>query len=183
MGKFTEFKLMLKSLPMGKHRFEYHLNREFFMNMENDVVRDADINVTLDVTHRAEGYVFEFQLKGSLTVACDRCLDDLTLPVDTVYNLNVRYGEDYNDESDTLLVIPENENYLNVAYLIYDTAVLAIPPRCVHPHGECNRAMTALNKKYTTNADDSDDEDAALRDELLEDLDELEAEALEQDED
>ena len=176
MGKFTEFKLMLKSLPMGKHQFEYHLSRQFFINMENDIVRDADINVQLDVEHRAEGYTFEFHLQGTLTVMCDRCLDDLVLDIDTDYALNVRYGEAYNDESDTLLVIPQSENYLNVAYLIYDTAVLAIPPRHVHPQGQCNRAMSALNKKYTTNADD--DEDRELTEELLSDLDELESRAL-----
>ncbi len=168
MGKFTEYKLMLKSLPMGKHAFEYHLDKAFFQNMENTDVRDADVKVALDVDHRAESYELHFHLTGVLTLLCDRCLDELPLDVDAEYTLTVKYGDDYNDDSDTLLVIPESDNYLNVAYMIYDTAVLAIPARHVHPMGKCNKAMSALYKKHARGADD---EDAALEDELMADID------------
>lgn len=165
MGKFTDYKLMLKSLPQGAHSFEYHLDKVFFTNMENADVRDADVRVRLDVDHRGDAYVLAFHLTGTLTVLCDRCLDELVLPIDATYNLTVKYGEEYNDDSDTLLVIPESDNYLNVAYMIYDTAVLAIPPRHVHPQGKCNRAMSALNKKYGVR--NADDEDAELEQELI----------------
>lgn len=168
MGKFTEFKLMLKSLPEGKHSFEYHLDKQFFSNMENTDVRDADVKVDLTVDHRGGAYALSFHLTGTLTVLCDRCLDELPLDIDATYDLTVKYGDEYNDDSDTLLVIPESDNYLNVAYMIYDTAVLAIPPRHVHPQGKCNRAMSALNKKYGVK---EGDEDAELESELLADID------------
>ncbi len=169
MGKFTEYKLMLKSLPEGKHSFEYHLDKQFFINMENADVRDADVKVLLDVDHRGDAYMLAFRLSGTLTVLCDRCLDELPLDIDTTYALTVKYGEEYNDDSDTLLVIPESDNYLNVAYMLYDTAVLAIPPRHVHPQGKCNRAMSALNKKYGVR--NADDEDAELERDLIDEMD------------
>lgn len=157
MGKFTEYKLMLKSLPEGKHSFEYHLDKQFFANMENGEVRDADVRVVLDVNHRGDSYVLSFRLTGALTVGCDRCLDDLAVEIDTDYTLTVKYGEEYNDDSDTLLVIPESENYVNVAYMLYDTAVLALPARRVHERGQCNRAMSALNSRYGVSNGDEDD--------------------------
>lgn len=159
MGKFTEFKLMLKSLPTGKHSFEYHLDKQFFSNMENLDIRDADVKVNLMVEYRGDAYVLNFLLTGTLTVLCDRCLDEMPVEINADYNLTVKYGDEYNDDSDTLLVIPESDNYLNVAFMIYDTAVLAIPPRHVHPQGKCNRAMSALNKKYGVTKDDEDDSD------------------------
>lgn len=160
MGKFTEFRLMLKSLPVGKHSFEYHLDKQFFSNMENFDIRDADIKVNLTVEYRGDAYALTFQLHGTETVLCDRCLDELPLDIDAEYKLTVKYGEEYNDDSDTLLIIPESDNYLNVAFMIYDTAVLAIPSRHVHPQGKCNRAMSALNKKYgVSNKEDDDDTD------------------------
>lgn len=164
MGKFSDYKLMLKSLPLGKHDFEYHLDKQFFTNMENQDVRDADVKVALEVNHSNDAYQLAFHLTGTLTVLCDRCLDELPLEIDATYNLTVKYGDDYDNESDTLLVIPESDNYLNVAYMIYDTAVLAIPPRHVHPQGKCNRAMSALNKKYLVKdaAEDADDIDSDL---------------------
>lgn len=175
MGKFSEFKLMLKSLPIGKHTFEYHLDKTFFQNMENSDVRDADAKVVLDVDHRAEGYYLQFHLTGTLTLLCDRCLDELPIDVDSEYSLTVRYGSDYNDDSDTLLIIPESDNYLNVAYMIYDTAVLAIPARHVHPLGKCNRAMSALYKKHARSADD---EDAELEDQLIDEMDDMQADSI-----
>lgn len=155
---------MLKSLPLGKHTFEYHLDKQFFVNMENADVRDADVKVDLEVNHGNDAYQLAFHLTGTLTVLCDRCLDELPLDIDATYDLTVKYGDDYDDESDTLLIIPESDNYLNVAYMIYDTAVLAIPPRHVHPQGKCNRAMSALNKKYLVKdtEDDADDIDSTL---------------------
>lgn len=148
-------------MPEGVHHFEYHLDKQFFTNMENADIRDADITVGFDVDHHAGVYNLAFHLTGRLTVLCDRCLDELPLDIDTDYNVTVKYGEDYNDESDSLLVIPESDNYLNVAYMIYDTAVLAIPPRHVHPAGKCNRAMSAILKKHSAGGDigsDSDDD-------------------------
>ncbi len=174
MGKFTEYRLMLKRLSEGKHTFEYLLDKAFFTNMENADVRDADVKVVLDVNHRDDSYVLDFHLTGTLTLLCDRCLDELQIPIDAIYNLTVRYGEEYNDDSDTVLVIPESENYLNVAYMIYDTAVLAIPPRHVHPQGKCNRAMSALNKKYGVK--NADDEDSGFEQELTDEFDENNAE-------
>lgn len=171
MGKFTEYKLMLKSLPEGTHTFEYHLDKTFFANMENVDVRDADVKVLLGVDHRGDAYVLDFSLTGTLTVLCDRCLDELQIPIDATYGLTVKYGEEYNDDSDTLLIIPESDNYLNVAYMIYDTAVLAIPPRHVHPQGKCNRAMSALNKKYGVR--NSSDEDSELEQELIDSIDDV----------
>lgn len=171
MGKFTEYKLMLKSLPTGKHNFEYHLDKTFFNNMENPDVRDADVVVNLSVDHSADAYVLAFHLTGTLTVLCDRCLDEMEIPIDATYDLTVKYGEEYNDDSDILLVIPESDNYLNVAYMVYDTAVLAIPPRHVHPQGKCNRAMSALNKKYGVK--NANDEDAELEQQLIESIDDV----------
>lgn len=169
MGKFTEYKLPLKSMPEGVHEFTYDLGKVFFKNMENEDIHDADIHVTLTVNHHGDLYEMHFTMEGTLTLLCDRCLDDLELPVDTTYDINVKYGDDYNDDSDDLLIIPESDNYLNVAYMMYDTAVLTIPIKHVHPAGKCNRAMSAMLKKHR--AQSPDDEDLSLENQLIEEMD------------
>lgn len=171
MGKFSEYKVLLKSMPEGTHQFEYHLDKQFFKNMESSDIRDADIKVVLEVKHRRDSYELNFHLTGQLILLCDRCLDDLPIDVDTTYQVTIQYGEDYNDDSDTLLIIPESDNYLNVAYMIYDTAALAVPARHVHPMGKCNRAMSALLKKH--NARQSSDEDSELEDQLIDEIDDM----------
>lgn len=170
MGKFTAYKLPLKSLPEGVHEFDYTLDKQFFVNMEYGEVRDADIAVHLIVTHRNDLYRLAFEIAGTVTMLCDRCLDDLVLPIETTYDINVEYGDDYNDDSDDLLIIPRSDNDLNVAYMLFDTVVLQIPMKHVHPMGMCNRAMSALLKKHRAGAD-------AIEDELLDSIDDADTDS------
>ena len=160
-------------MPEGVQEFQFHLGKQFFVNMESADIRDADLTVDLAIIHKSGLYNMDFAVSGSVTLLCDRCLDDLILPIETAYHIAVKYGDDYNDDSDELLVIPESDNYLNVAYMIYDTVSLAIPIKHVHPLGKCNRAMSAILKKHR--ATSPDDEDAALENELIDEMDSMEA--------
>ena len=171
MGKFSQFKLPLKSLSNGTHEFEYHLDKQFFVNMESADVRDADVNVKLTVTYANDVYDLAFVVSGTVTVPCDRCLDDLELEVDTTYSVKVKYGDDYREDSDDLIEIPESDSYLNIAYMIYDTVSLAIPIKHVHPLGKCNRAMSSLLKKHRAHT--PDDPDADLEDSLIEEMESM----------
>lgn len=170
MGKFSEFKVQLRGLSDGEHTFDFHLGRVFFENMENADVRDADLDVRLVVIARAGHYDLNFKISGTIVTLCDRCLDDLVLPIDTSYHVMVEYGDDYNDEADDLLVIPQTDNYLNVAYMVYDTVALAIPIKHVHPMGKCNKQMTALLRKHRTRVTN---EDSEMENELIEEMDSM----------
>ncbi len=169
MGKFTEFNLPLKGMPEGTHHFEYHLGKEFFANMENTDVHDADIKVDLTVTYKNGRYDLKFDMNGEVVLLCDRCLDDLHLPIETDYQVMVEYGSDYSD-SDDLLIIPASDSSLNVSYMIYDTVALAIPMKHVHPMGKCNRQMSALLRKHRARPMG---EDAELEEQLMDEMDSM----------
>lgn len=154
-------------MPEGTQEFEYHLDKEFFVNMESTDIHEADLTVALTVTHRHDVYSLDFHITGTVTLMCDRCLDDMEYPIDTTYQISVKYGEDY-AETDDLLVIPESNPALNVAYMIYDTVSLAIPLKHVHPAGKCNRAMSAILRKHRAV---KPGEDAELAEQLIEEMD------------
>ena len=156
-------------MPEGTQTFEYHLGKQFFVNMESADIHDADLTVSLTVDHKGELYNLDFQIEGTVTLICDRCLDDLIFPIATSYAISVKYGEDYNDDSDDLLVIPESDSYLNVAYMIYDTVALAVPIKHVHPLGKCNRAMSSLLKKHRAPGNISE-EDGEMMEEIIDDI-------------
>lgn len=171
MGKFTEFNVPLKGMSPGEHTLNFHLDKKFFDNMENTDIHDANLDVKLLINYRADKYDMLFQISGEVVLLCDRCLDDLCFPIDTEYKIMVEYGSGYED-SDDLLIIPSSDSNLNVAYMIYDTVVLAIPIKHVHPLGKCNRQMSALLHKHRAK---SDDEDAEFENELIDEMDSMEA--------
>lgn len=170
MGKFSQFKLPLKSMPVGVQEFDYQIDKQFFVNMEDNDVRNADVKVHLVVEHKNDYYDMQFTMKGEVTVACDRCLDDLILEIDTPYHIIVKYGDDYRDDSDEFMEIPYSDNDINVSYMIHDTIALAIPIKHVHPMGKCNRAMSSILKKHRA----TDSEDADLENELIDEIEDVE---------
>ncbi len=169
MGKFTEFKLPLKSMPVGTQVFDYHLGKQFFVNMESSDIHGADLDVKLTVTHKGDVYDLHFHVTGTVTLLCDRCLDAMLHDVDATYDISVKYGEAYCDDSDTLLEIPESENYLNVAYMLYDTVALTIPIKHVHAPGKCNKDMNAMLHRHKVSSASA--EDGALEESLIEEMD------------
>lgn len=173
MGKFTEYKLPLKSLAKGRHEFTFRLGKKFFDDMESADVRDADIEVIVTADYNGDVYDLNFDVKGEVTVLCDRCLDEMPWPIEAGYHIMVKYGDTYRDDSDELLEIPDNVNDLNVAYMIYDTVSLAIPIKHVHPLGKCNRQMSAMLRKHR--AGHRDDEDAELEDQLIDEMDSVDS--------
>lgn len=156
-------------MPVGSQEFDYQIDKQFFVNMEDMDVRNADVKVHLVVEHKNDYYDMQFTMTGEVTVACDRCLDDLEIPVDTTYHIIVKYGDDYRDDSDEYMEIPYSDNDINVSYMIHDTIALAIPIKHVHPAGKCNRAMSSILKKHRA----SGGEDAEMENELIDEIDEI----------
>lgn len=162
VGMFSEFKIALKSMPIGTHEFEYRLDGQFFKEMESADIHDASLTVNLTVNRKSDFYEMAFVINGEITLLCDRCLDEMALDVDTEYDIVVKYGDTYNDESDEVLIIPESDNYFNVAHLIYDTVSLEVPMTHVHDKGDCNEDMSEMLRQHSASeTDDQQDEDDA----------------------
>ena len=71
----------------------------------------------------------------------------------------VKFGKEYAEESDEVVVIPEDEGAINLAWFLYEFIALAIPMKHVHAPGKCNKAMSSKLKKHTARStDDGDDE-------------------------
>ncbi len=159
MGTFSQNKVELAGKADGKYTQEFVCDTDFFRNMENQEVDNAHISVHLDMVKKNEAFDLTFTFHGAMEIPCDRCLDPMDHEVDTTYHLTVQYGDEYNDASEDLLIIPYSDSYLNVAYMLYDTIMLTVPLRHVHAPGQCNRAMAAVLNKHNPGGADGMDED------------------------
>ena len=156
-------KLKIKTLPFGTHTVECHVDESFFNLDEQNEVRRADVDVTVQVTRKSENtYRLEISCRGTVTTACDRCLDDLDLPVDVDYRLNVeQMGTELDDSNDELLIVPSDWRELDVAPLVRDTVLLAMPMTHCHENEEdCNPDVLDVLDSHRVEAvpDDEDNE-------------------------
>ena len=148
-------KLKIKTLPFGTHAIECHVDESFFNTEEQHEVRRADVDVTMNVTRKSETtFRLEISCHGTLTTACDRCLDDLDLPVDEEYCLNVeQMGTELDDSNDELLIVPSDWRELDTAPLVRDTVLLAIPmTHCHESEDECNPDMLDMLDSHRVEA-------------------------------
>ena len=165
LGKFTAYKLSLKTLPVGSSTaVEYRLDNEFFANIDGPEVQRGKVDVALTVKRTATVIELNFDLCGSIFIPCDRCLDDMELEIDTQEQLFIKLGHEYNEESDNMITIPEDEGEINVAWFLYEYIALSIPIKHVHPHGQCNKEMSKRLQQMSAHHIDEEDETYDLND-------------------
>ncbi|MDR1380365.1 MAG: DUF177 domain-containing protein [Tannerella sp.] len=148
MERLKTYQIDLKNFfPAVKYQFDYVLGDDFFKSVDGPEVRQGNVNVSLSVVYAASAFELDFHIDGVVTVTCDRCLDDMEIPVKTEDRLIVTFGEAYAEVSDVHIVISEDEGFINVAWYMYQFIALAIPIKHVHEPGGCNEMMALKLKE------------------------------------
>lgn len=159
MGKFDKYNIDLKSMQADSAKYEFVLDNLYFANIDGPEVQKGKVNVELSVKRSLHAFELDFQINGVVFVPCDRCLDDVELSVTSSDKLLVKFGREYAEEGDNLIIIPEEEGVINVAWFMYEFISLAIPMKHVHAPGKCNKAMTSkLSKHLRVDAEMGDDD-------------------------
>ena len=139
--------------------YEYRLDNQFFADLDAPEVQKGQVNVALKVRKTSGIYQLDFHTEGEVIVACDRCLDEMEQPIEADDRLRVKLGAEYS-EIDDMVVVPEEDGYINVAWFIYEFIALSIPMKHVHAPGKCNKDMVSkLSKHLRVSGDDEDDDD------------------------
>jgi uncharacterized metal-binding protein YceD (DUF177 family) len=158
LGKFDLYKIDLKSMRTDVQQEEYLLDNQYFTNIGGEDIQKGKVKAFVTITHAAGVFNFSFNFIGMVVIPCDRCLDDMEYPIETTARLIVKFGKDYSEESDEIVVIPESEGSINLAWFLYEFVALAIPIKHVHLPGKCNKQMNAKLKKHTAKTDDDGDD-------------------------
>ena len=107
MGKFDKYNIDLKSMQADSAKYEFVLDNLYFANIDGPEVQKGKVNVELSVKRSLHAFELDFQINGVVFVPCDRCLDDVELSVTSSDKLLVKFGREYAEEGDNLIIIPE----------------------------------------------------------------------------
>ena len=137
------FIIPLNGLVSGENRFSWHAGKEFFEAFENAEILDADIVASVIVEKSGRYLGVDCEVDGLVTVACDRCLEDLEMPIEADILLSVKYGneessEDHQEGEREIVFVPEGEAELDLSQIIYDYVCLSLPMQRHHEDGDCN---------------------------------------------
>ncbi len=138
-----KFIIPLNGLAAGKNEFSWRAGKEFFEAFENTEILDAEIVVSAVVEKSGRYFGVDCEMDGRVTVTCDRCLEDIELPVGTDIMLSVKFGdeetsEDRQEGEREIIFVPEGDAEFDMSQIIYDYVCLALPMQRHHDEGECN---------------------------------------------
>jgi len=158
-------------LKEGKHQFDFVIDNKFFETYPYDEILDAQLNVHLDFIKKSTLLELSFQASGTIKVACDLSNEHYNEPIEASLDLVVKFGDEFNNENEEVLIIPHSEFQIDVAQFIYEMIVLAVPRKKVHPgiedgtlQSDILDKLEELKPKETNNNQDTDPRWSKLKD-------------------
>ncbi len=147
MKPLKEFTIPYVGLKVGKHHFDFQIDKTFFEYFEYDDFNAVDIKTELLFAKKTTLLELIFQISGYVNINCDLTNEPYDQPIDGDYKLVVKFGDEYNDEFEDIVILPHGEYEINVAQYIYETIILCIPAKRIHPGVEDGTLDSDILKK------------------------------------
>ena len=139
-----DYIIPLNGWAAGEREYRWQAGIKFFQKFDNAEILDADVAIVAKAVKSGHYIGVDLDVQGSVTVPCDRCLEDLTLPVEAHPSFSVKFGEGAGSEEEMregsreILLLDASDTDLDLSQVIYDYVCLSLPMQRVHPEGECN---------------------------------------------
>jgi uncharacterized protein len=155
-------------LKIGKHNFDYELDKAFFEKQGFDKIQSADIKIQVELDKKETMLIFQFHLEGQVGIPCDRCTDTVEHDLGDSYRWVYKFGtEESGDEN--LIVLHPDSYEIDLTEAFYELTIVSLPSRIQHEGDECDQEMMESIEKYVVNLDDDEEEDIEEEEEEEED--------------
>ena len=147
MSNLKQYIIPFIGLKQGKHLFEYEIDNTFFDAYGFNEFNYSSLQVTLVFEKKTTFFELNFEVIGTVNVACDTSLEPFNQKINGNLPLVIKFGQKYNDDNDEMIIIPHEYYELDVSQFIYELIILSVPTKKVHPKvldGTMN--SEALNK-------------------------------------
>lgn len=156
MKKREDYTIQYIGLATGEHNFSYSVDDRFFSEFENSVVKEGKIDVEVELIKQERVLLLNFSFEGWIRTTCHRCLEEFDLPIVGENRLIVKLGNHAEEESDEVIVIPVDNNELDLSQFIFEFIELLVPFRVVHPDdakgkSTCNPEVLKIMNRHIDN--------------------------------
>lgn len=128
------FTVEFVKLTDGHHEFIYQIDKTFFDYYANTDVHGANLKVDLSIEKNGNMMIADIYTHGDFICSCDRCLKDLTIPIEAefkiIYHLNsehVAETEIIDDLNSEVVYLTPQEYKVNIAQAVYESSLMDIP--------------------------------------------------------
>lgn len=153
MHALEHFSIPVSGLRNGTHEYDFRIDTAFFQCFPESPIKDGDVAVHFIFDKQNDMYVLNFQLEGTVRTACDRCLEEFSLPIEADEMLLVKFDEKEWEDADIIYVLRDTPK-LNVARYIYEFIILAVP--IAKTHDDADEACDPEMLKYLQQGENSE---------------------------
>jgi len=136
----NEFLIPFIGLKLGKHTFDFQINKKFFADFDYHEFEDCDIKISIVLEKKSTLLELDFKQKGTVHVPCDLTSEMFDLPVKAKLHLVVQFGDHFNNDNEELLILPHGEHQLLQLLQLAQLQVKHI----------CTTELTGMKVKCTT---------------------------------
>jgi uncharacterized metal-binding protein YceD (DUF177 family) len=166
MKKLAAFTIPFVGLKTGKHDFEYEIDKEFFEHFDFEDFNSSNLKVDVVLDKKPTFMELSFNVSGDVNLNCDLTNEPYDQPIEGELFLVVKFGEEFNDDNEEILILPHGDYQINVAQYIYELIVLSVPSKRIHPgvkdgtlKSDVLEKLEELSPKTADDIDDNDNED------------------------
>lgn len=141
------FNISFSGLKEGKHQFDFEVNHTFFENFGFDEFNGATLEVIAHLDKKSTIMELMLEANGIVNVNCDLTNEPFDMPVNSKMELVVKFGEEFNDDNEELLILPHGAYEFNIAQYVYESIVLSVPFKRIHPGVEDGTLQSELLDK------------------------------------
>lgn len=129
----NEFLIPFTGLKLGKHQFDYQISQKFFESYAYCDFENCAVDVKVVLDKKSTFMELSLKHKGTVFVPCDVTGEQFDLPVKGAIKVVVKFGDEFNNENEELLILPHGEHQIDITQYVYELIVLSVPPKRVHP--------------------------------------------------
>lgn len=127
------FEIEIQGLAVDQHFFDFQFDGRLFQAFEGALIEKGSGTVNLDLIKSETMMTLAFEIKGSVELICDRSLRPFDYPIDIREELIVKFGDEYAELDDDIIVIGRETQHFNVGQYIYEMISVAVPMKKIHP--------------------------------------------------
>lgn len=133
MKHLKDYTIPFVGLKPGDHIFEYRIDNTFFEAFNFDEYVSTNIEARVDFVKKTTLLEIDIHINGTVNVPCDITNIPFDQQVEGTLQLVVKFGPEYNDDNEDILILPHEAYQINIAQYLYELIVLSVPLKRIHP--------------------------------------------------
>lgn len=134
MEKIKNYDISFDALKQGEYIFNYKIDQSFFDLFTFDQgFTNPEINVEAILAKHSSFMELMLNISGTLQLICDVSGEEYKQEVDNELKVLIKFGENYDDSGDDIIILPQGAYSVNIAQLVYEEVILSIPMKHISP--------------------------------------------------